>query len=288
MRLADFAAQYVASRGIRKVPICSAKRFVATVGEIQARDITQAEIDRYVSDARNQHIPEWTIKGTVKDVRTLARAAAGTILRNPVRKPLPDPRPCDIADIDAMWDSLAPWSQQLVVLLYWTAARLEDGLRLQLTLSAEWRVISWEAHKTKRRHKLPVPEWLQPWLTPGPLPYHNANDHSKTIVRAELDRAANLTGIPRVLPSHIRDRSLTEWSKIHCGSIIHGCGMGDTRDHYVPPIEVLIAHQHKLRLPACFGAVAAPEETLLQTFRRLDPDAQRLISGTAERLANTG
>jgi hypothetical protein len=39
--------------------------------------------------------------------------------------------------------------------------------------------------------------------------------------------------------------------------------------------------------PSCFGASneSGSEESLLLNFRRLDPAAQGLISGTAERLA---
>ena len=286
MLLTLYAVEYCQRKGIARVPVCSAKRFAAMVGDIDVGSVTQSNIDQYVAESRAKNVPEWTIKGTVKDVRTLVIAAGGPAVRNPVRKPAPDPQPCEISDLDSLWPWLSPWSEQLVVLLYWTGARIDDALGIQLSLEPGQRSIVWGASKTGRRHRIPVPTWLPRWLEPVRLPYRKANDHSQVIVRGELDRVCHIAGVPRILPSQIRDRGITEWSKVSsdAGAILHGHGLG-TRDHYVPALEVLTAAMDRVRVPQSFGAAQSSEESLLTAFRRLDPSAQQLISGTAERLA---
>lgn len=68
------------------------------------------------------------------------------------------------------------------------------------------------------------------------------------------------------------------------GALLHGHGLG-TRDHYVSALEILTAAMDRVRVPAAFGAASSPEESFLHSFRRLDPSAQSLITGTAERMA---
>jgi hypothetical protein len=118
------------------------------------------------------------------------------------------------------------------------------------------------------------------------LPYRKSNDHAQTIVRGELDRVCQIAKIPRILPSQIRDRGITEWSKVSsdAGALLHGHGLG-TRDHYVPALEILTAAMDRVRVPAAFGAASSPEESFLTSYRRLDPAAQNLIGSMAERLA---
>ena len=286
MLITAHAAEYCARKSIAKTPLSNCRRFATLVGDLEAASITQAHVEQFVSAARAEKIPEASIRGVVKDLRTIVIDAGGAVLLNTVKKPKPDPKPCDIADLDTCWPWLAPWSCQLVVLMYWTCARLEDCLKLQLAADAGLRSITWAAQKTGHRHRIPVPPWLRKWLEPVRLPYKLSNDHAQVIVRGELDRVCTIAKIPRILPSQIRDRGITEWSKVSsdAGALLHGHGLG-TRDHYVPALEILTAAMDRVRVPQSFGAAQSSEDSLLSAYRRLDPSAQGLISMTAERLA---
>lgn len=286
MLLIDHAAEYCRRKSIAKTPLCNCRRFASYLGNLDSATITQQHVEQFVSAARADKIPESSIRGIVKDVRTIVLDAGGVELKQIVKKPTPDPKPCEISDLDHMWQWFAPWSCQLVVLKYWTGARLEDCLKLQLKADPQARSISWKAQKTKRIHRIPVPEWLRKWLEPVRLPYRKSNDHAQTIVRGELDRVCTIAKIPRILPSQIRDRGITEWSKVSsdAGALLHGHGLG-TRDHYVPALEILTAAMDRVRVPAAFGAASSPEESFLTSYRRLDPSAQNLIGSMAERLA---
>lgn len=89
-----------------------------------------------------------------------------------------------------------------------------------------------------------------------------------------------------MLPKHVRQRALTEWSRADAmaGRIIHGCGLG-VLDHYVDPLSILENAQHRVRLPVSFGADQSSGEDVAVTFRRLDPEAQQLVRSTIRRLA---
>jgi hypothetical protein len=284
--LVDYANQYCADKSIARTPVYAAKRFASIVGDLRATSVTQSHIDSFVSQARANNMPEPTIYGAVKDVRLLVASAGGTRLTNPVKKPKPDPKPCEIVDIDTIWPWLAPWSCQLVVLTYWCGVRLDDAISIQLQTDPGWKSITWKANKTRHLHRIPVPRWITEWLRPVRLPYSKSNDHAQVIVRGELDRVCQIAHVSRILPSEIRDRGITEWSKVSsdAGAILHGHGLG-TRDHYVPALEILTSAMDRVRVPVSFGASATSEESLLAHFRRLDPSAQGLITGTAERLA---
>ena len=286
MLLTAHAAEYCARKSIAKTPLSNCRRFALLVGDLEAASITQDHVEQFVTAARARKIPEASIRGIVKDLKTIVNDAGGASLLNTVKKPKPDPKPCDIADLDTMWPWLSPWSCQLVVLMYWACARLEDCIKLQLAADADCRSIMWEAQKTGHRHRIPVPPWLRKWLEPVRLPYTKSNDHAQVIVRGELERVCQIAKIPRMLPSQIRDRGITEWSKVSsdAGALLHGHGLG-TRDHYVPALEIVTAAMDRVRVPAAFGAASSPEESFLTSYRRLDPSAQNLIGTMAERLA---
>jgi hypothetical protein len=273
-------------KSIAKTPLSNCRRFAKIIGDLEACKVTQAHVEQFVRAAREEKIPESSIRGIVKDVRTIVVDAGGVVLLNTVKKPKPDPRPCKISDLDTCWPWLAPWSCQLAVLAYWTCARLEDCIKLQIDADSGCRAISWAAQKTGHKHRIPVPPWLRKWLEPVRLPYKLSNDHAQVIVRGELDRVCQIAKIPRILPSQIRDRGITEWSKVSsdAGALLHGHGLG-TRDHYVPALEILTAAMDRVRVPAAFGAASSPEESFLTSYRRLDPSAQNLIGSMAERLA---
>ncbi len=286
MLLTDHAAEYCSRKSIAKTPLSNCRRFAKVVGNLASTAITQQHVEQFVIAARAEKIPESSIRGIVKDVRTIVIDAGGSVLLNTVKKPKPDPKPCEIADLDTIWPWLSPWSCQLIVLKYWSCARLEDAIKLQLVADPDCRSITWEAQKTGHRHRIPVPKWLRKWLEPVRLPYKLSNDHAQVIVRGELERVCTIAKIPRILPSEIRDRGITEWSKVSsdAGALLHGHGLG-TRDHYVPALEILTAAMDRVRVPQSFGAAQSSEDSLLSAYRRLDPSAQGLVSMTAERLA---
>lgn len=286
MHIVEHAAEYCRRKSIAKTPLSNCRRFAKLVGDLEAASITQQHVEQFVIAARAEKIPESSLRGIVKDVRTIVLDAGGPELKQIVKKPTPDPQPCEISDIDAVWQWLSPWSCQLVVLMYWTGARLEDAIGLQLRLNPQCRSIYWDASKTGRKHRIPVPDWLREWLEPVRLPYKFSNDHAQVIVRGELDRVCQIAKIPRILPSQIRDRGITEWSKVSsdAGAILHGHGLG-TRDHYVPALEILSSAMYRVKLPQSFRASSDPEESFLSSFRRLDQASQNLIGSMAERLA---
>jgi integrase len=286
MPLLAHAHAYCQTRKIKPVPIYSAQRFVAIVGDIEPIDITQAHVEQYAAAA---HGSLSTIRGHIKDVITLCRAAGNASLRQIVRKPQPTPDPTPIASIDAVWPHLAAWSRNLVALGYWTALRLDDLISLQIQgVDASSEAIRWQASKTGKNHVWPMPSWSSSWLSSVELPYSKSNDHAQVIVRGELERVADIADVPRIFPQQLRQRAVVEWTRANAtaGAIVHGMGLG-VMTHYLDPLAVLEGAAPRVRVPACFGASKThdTESSLLSHFRRLDPSAQSLITGTAERLA---
>jgi hypothetical protein len=73
MNLSEAASQYVADRKIEPVPCYSAKRFAHVVGDKDVTSITTEDCLVYVHRAEQSGVARWTIKGTLKDVRTVLR-----------------------------------------------------------------------------------------------------------------------------------------------------------------------------------------------------------------------
>lgn len=287
MSLLAFATDYCARRKIKPVPIYSAQRFAEVVGDVPPGQISQELLERYATEADGS--PS-TIRGTVKDVITLCKAAGNKTVRQFIRKPQPKPRPTPLESIQAAWPFLAPWSCQYLVLSYWTGLRLDDALELQLQgVDPDGETIHWQASKTVKNHAWPLPSWMRPHLQPVKrLPYTKSNDHAQVIVRGELERVAQIGKVARIMPQQLRQRSVQEWTRANAtaGAIVHGMGLG-VMQHYLDPLMVLESASPRVRIPSCFGSTAAEstEDALLCHFRRLDPAAQGLIAGTAERLA---
>jgi len=168
----------------------------------------------------------------------------------------------------------------------WSARRFEDPIRLQSALCANDAHFCLTAGKTGTTHRIPIPDWMRPHLQPVRLPYGDSLDWSGQIIRDSLARVCLLSSVPRILPSQIRDRGLNEWARANPGIIglLHGSGLGVLR-HYLDPLELLQSVQHRVRVPECFGASVDTAETMMISFRRLDPAAQQLVSDTAARLA---
>lgn len=284
--LTQIAKQYCESRGIRPTPIYSANRFARLVGNLDPQRITLEHLAKFRRAMEAGGLSAWTVKGAVKDIRTLCTASGNPLHPPPVSVPDPEPEPTPLADVDSIWPHLAQWSRQWIVIALWTGLRLHDSIALQIGGC----VLQWTASKTAKRFRWPRLDWIEQHLRPVPLPYVAANDHAATIVRAELDRVSAKAGVPRVMPRHIRQRAITEWTKTgEAGAIIHGCGFIGNHSvmrHYVDKLAILESAAPRVRLPSCFGATPpTAEDSMLSAFRRLDPAAQQLISATAERLA---
>lgn len=286
MGLVNYAERYCAERKICRGPVHSASRFVRVVGDIKTNDITADLMRQFRLLGESQKLGTWTIKDTLKDVKTLVRAAGNSVSIDRVRAPEPNPQPVSFDTIDLLWPHMAAWSRQWLVLSFWTCLRIADCIRLQRDLQPD--KLEWKARKTGHRHKWPVTDWIRPFVTPIKLPYSNTDDWSKVIVRAELDRCCVLAKLPRILPSQVRDTGLQEWCRadFYVGQVVHGCKLG-VIGHYVDLLGVLEPVAPRVRLPACFGASTEkqPEAELLALFRTLDPQAQDLVRLTARRMA---
>jgi len=288
MRLFAFSQQYVQSRGLQKTPIYSASRFVKLIADMDVGRITEKHLSEFRTKALAAGLSPHTVKGSLKDLRTLIRSTGRQIKVQRVKVPQPDPHPVPHSHIDFIWPCLSLWAQQWLVFALWTAARLDDVIRLQQQLTATSSTLALTASKTGHRHEWPVPAWLQPWLTPQRLPYGKNYDWSGHLVRQALHAASECCDIPDVLPNHVRDRALTEWSRAdHTAcEVLHGQSLGTLR-HYLSPLEILSAAAPRVKLPECFGASTDSTSRLIDSFNRLDPNAQNLVVDMTERFSKT-
>lgn len=277
--------RYISERGIARNPLHSASRFVRFMGDCQTSEITTEMLKDFRRRAEAAGLAAWTIRGTLKDIRTLIRWAGGSVSIDRIKKPEPNPQPVCMETIDAIWPHLADWSRQWLVLSYWTGLRLADSIRMQRELKDS--KLEWVANKTKHRHKWPVMPWLKPILQVQPLPYSSTDDWSKVIVRAELERVCTSAGVERIQPSQIRDTGLRAWVRadFHAGKVLHGCGLG-VIGHYVDVLDILEPVAPRVQLPKSFGAsLESAEETVLSHFRRMDQSAQQIVVSMSQRLA---
>lgn len=277
--------RYIDDRGIARNPLHSASRFVRLMGSCSAAEVSAEKLKEFRRLAEKSGLGAWTIRGTLKDIRTLIRASGGNVSIDRIKKPEPNPQPVTLATIDAIWPHLAGWSRQWLALSYWTGLRLADSIRMQRQLTGDR--LEWLAHKTKHRHKWPLMPWLVPLLQQQRLPYSLTDDWSKVIVRAELDRVCLLAGVDRMQPSQIRDTGLRAWVRadFHAGKVLHGCGLG-VIGHYVDVLDILEPVAPRVQLPKCFGASPeTAEQAMLANFRRMDHSAQQIVVSMSERLA---
>lgn len=292
MQLTSATTAYCTKQRLRSRTLShNATRFAHFCGDMEVCEITDSVIEHFRKLALESALSAWTIEKTITDVLTVLHAsqvmtAAGTRLR----LPRPIPRPVALTDIAAAWESAAPWLRQWMAIAYWTGLRLADSLRLQLSLSGNPPdTLQLHASKTGHLHQWPVPAWLKTHLAPRSLPFGKPNDHAMQLVRTCLTCASRDSVSADFCPKQLRQRALTEWSKANgmAGAILHGSGLSGVMRHYVDPLSVLESAAPRVRIPACFGdcQTQGSEDALLSHFRRLDPAAQGLISGTAERLA---
>jgi len=283
MNIVEFAAQYVADGNRAKTPLYSANRYARMMGDCDISDITDSKLVEWRKLSEQQKLSVWTIKCGLKDLRTLIRANGSDVRIDKLRVPQPNPQPVSLKAIDMIWPHLADWSKQWIVIAYWTALRFADTVRMQRVVSPT--KMEWTASKTKHRQRWPIMAWMIPFLTPVKLPYTANEDWSEVIVRGELTRACTLANVDRILPSHIRDASLKAWCQAdpRVGEIIHGCRLGII-GHYVDPLDIIEPVAGRVRVPECFGAGERTDE-LTVVLAKLDPDARRMVSEMATRLA---
>lgn len=286
MTIVEFATEYVTENKLAKTPIYSANRFARMMGNLHIDSVDDATLKQWQKLQEKAGLSVWSIKGGLKDLRTLIRANGRDVKPSKIANPEPNPQPVELSIINAVWPHLADWSRQWLVIAYWTALRFADTVRMQRVVEAD--KLEWKASKTGRRHRWPVPEWIKPHLAKVPLPYTPSEDHSEVIVRAELQRACKLAGVPRILPNHVRDTSLREWVRadFHVGQVLHGCRLG-VIGHYVDVLDIIGPVAPRVRLPECFGVSQdkQPESELVESFRLLDPQAKDLVLMTAQRMA---
>lgn len=291
MLLRDLARQYCEKNGFRLTPLHGANRFVRLTTVDTADAVTTDHFAAFRTAAVAKRLSPWTIEKTITDVITIVALATGKTLDagKRLRRPRPQPEPAPIEAVDAAFQNCEYWTQQWIAISYWTGLRLADSLRLQQQLVSQdsaGEVLRLQANKTGHLHCWPRPEWLNNWLRVVPLPYPKCKINAAKVARFALRAACIAAKVRIIVPKQLRQRSVTEWSRVNgmAGSIIHGSGLR-VMTHYVDPITVLDAAAPAVRIPAAFGAQDRSDD-LVGVIRRLDPDARRIISDTARRLAS--
>ncbi len=284
MPISKAARDYAATKKTAKTIIYSADRFVRLCGDMLVDEISADKVMEYREKCAAAGYSAWTIKSSSKDIVTLLHNAGKSLKLDPVKVPRPKPVPTPIEHIDAIFQFLPDYARQFVVLAYWTGLRLEDVIRLQHS-DFEGHRLEWQANKTGHWQQWPVPEWCRHWLVRMKLPYTANMDWSERIIRGDLEAAAIAANVPRVKPSEIRDRSITEWTRCDptVGKIVHGSGLG-VLSHYVDTLAVISGVMHRMKLPKCFGATESREDEIVGIVKLLDPEAQVIVRDMASRM----
>jgi integrase len=205
-----------------------------------------------------------SIESNIDTVRMLMRIAveSGRFTVVPpvgrrLKKPRPKPSPLTIDDLRSLfvaadaasWPnhvrSPQNWWRAFFVLGYWTGLRLSD-----LCWGISWdhfairqKLIAFPAGKTGHFHEYPIPDRLLIHLARNSS--HGAvlgPPKSYKCFRRELATIAASAGLARkVTAKTLRQTCVNEWSKVSrdAGRIVHGCGLGDVRDHYVDSFSIL-------------------------------------------------
>ncbi len=113
MKLFAFSQQYVQSRGLQKTPIYSASRFVKLIADMDVGRITEKHLSEFRTKALAAGLSPHTVKGSLKDLRTLIRSTGRQIKVERVKVPQPDPHPVPHSHIDLIWPCLSLWAQQV-------------------------------------------------------------------------------------------------------------------------------------------------------------------------------
>lgn len=291
MNLTEHAQEHQRRNGLRaKTVIKNCKRFEKLTGSGPPDHITSDRLAAFREQCLAAGLSHATIEKTVTDVATIFKVATGKPLdvgrRLKQKRPQPTPVPLDT--IDATFRVSPRWLQRWMVLVYWTAARAEDSLRLFASTRKPGEVLRLQASKTGHQHVWPSPDWLKEWMQWLPSPVNGSTLHYTNVLRRSIRTACLAASVQIWHPQQLRQRSITEWSRANAtaGAIVHGCGLG-VLAHYVDPLSVLESAAPCVRVPAAMLGTwqGAPEDSLLSAWRRCDPAARELVRATAERMA---
>jgi hypothetical protein len=293
MFLTDAAADYCRRHGLKsKILIVNCRRFSRYLPGLEPERIDSECLQLFREKAMQDALSHVTIEKTVTDVCTVSKSITGKTLEpgKRLRQSRPQPQPVPIESVEAVFQVSGPWLRQWLVLTYWTGLRLQDSISAQIRLPAVGTALTWKASKTGHSHQYPLPEWIRPHLQVrqslgAAYPRH----WLQSLVYQHLSAACEAAKVPRFTPQQIRQRSITEWSRANAtaGRLIHGCGIG-VLSHYIDSLSVLESAAPRVRVPAAMIGDCKQhdtEGTLIDNFRKLDPQAQGLIASTTERLA---
>lgn len=292
MQLSDHAAAYVRDNSLRALVIVSnCRRFERVTGITDPAQISLPVLVAFRQAAMAMSLSPVTIEKTITDVSTIVKSVSGKLPEpgKRLRQPRPEPRPITLSDFSAVFESASSKRlQRWMALAYWTGLRISDTVRMYVTCNEAADVLRHKASKTGHWHCWPVPQWLREWMPRvEPLSGYSTAWFAE-MLRDELAATCERAGVTHTTPKQIRQASVNAWTNANAtaGAIVHGCGLG-VMSHYIDPLSVLESAAPRVRLPQCFGACTTEdtEANLLSSFRRLDPAAQGLIAGTAERLA---
>jgi len=287
------ATAYLGSRSIaRREPLYSANRFARFIGDIPADRVTTEHLEELRRRMLADNLKPRTIESTISDVITVVRWATGRVPDKGTMLTADQPEPVWVpADsINAVWSLASPMLRGFIALTYWTGFRQSDGMRwlLEHRAKAIPDVIRLTASKTGKHHMIPMPAWLQTILSENRYRLRTVSSFGKKCLRGEIHACCLRSGVKIWTPKNLRQTAVTEWMRANhaAGGIIHGCSLG-VLVSYVAQLVILESAAPRVRVPQCFGASQTidTESSLLSHFRRLDPSAQSLITGTAERLA---
>jgi len=289
MDIIELANEYIAKNNLRgRTPVHHCSRWVRITGLESPAEVTTATIENYRRECVALKYSPRSIEGSITDVAMIVVKQTGrkVDIGQRLRVPRPSPVTAGTGSIEAIWPHVPSWVQQWLALNYWTCLRLTDSLKLLREIPVKIPdSLSWRASKTGHTHRWPVPDWLAGILAQQSIvPRGKAYCHLQDKLRSELEAACLAAEVSRILPNQVRKRGLSEWYRASSGAgrVIHGCGLG-VLDHYIDPLTILEGVMHKVRLPECFGRVVDSTD-ISEQFRRLDPQAQEIVSGTIERL----
>lgn len=292
--LIDLAIRHVRENNLSgRTPIYSAARFVRMVGDVEPEQITTEHLTQYRAACLRTNLAAKTIESSIGNLITVLHAATGRRIAagRRLRTKLPTPSPVSDDAVNSVYSIAPQWLKGWIALTTWTGLRLGDGVKTMWAIGGidPGKVLRTTANKTGKQHVFPMPTWLREIVLESVFPREYCLENTKKFVRQQLKTLCDECGIEKHWgPKQLRQRAVTQWTAANAtaGAILHGCGLGVLHS-YLDPLMVLESAAPRVRLPSCFGAneSASTEEALLTSFRRLDPAAQGLITGTAERLA---
>ena len=293
MQLSALAEKYVSDHGLRARAIVSnCLRFERISGLTSVEQISTEVLIGFRQACLAMAFSNVTTEKTITDVTTIVKHTLGKIpeVGKRLRQPRPEPKPAALDAIDAIWEAAeSKRLQRWLAITYWTGLRISDSIEVYLLTQKPVEVLRHKASKTNLNHCWPVPDWLKHWLEPVEPPVFASVGWFGKVIRKELAQTAARAKVKHCTPKNIRQASITAWTNANAtaGAIVHGSGLG-VMTHYLDPLSVLQSAAPRVKLPSCFGAVQSETEeaTLLSFYRRLDPAAQGLIAGTAQRLAS--